>query len=187
MVLIQFLCSMRNLEKVVFYHSVGLVCMISVFYYKLGPTSLTIFQFFQLISSWRKTFYHTCISLLCRLFTMEFSTRHNITVITVQCCYNVVNLLNILTKDLPVRARYGMSFASTNSLCSACAAVAVYEKSCYIGPRYNGTWLYVIYETFCSDRFVRIWMRAKGNFHQIWIRIKKTVNEIGPCSTFIKL
>ena len=32
---------------------------------------------------------------------------------------------------------------------------------------------------FCSDRFVRIWMRAKRNFYRIWIVMGKSFSEFG--------
>ena len=33
---------------------------------------------------------------------------------------------------------------------------------------------------FCSDRCVRIEVKAKGTFHRIWIVMKKNVSETGP-------
>ena len=53
----------------------------------------------------------------------------------------------ILTKaphSLPVRARYGEPFVYLNSdLYSTSFIASIYAAPCYIGPRYNGTRLYI--------------------------------------------
>ena len=54
----------------------------------------------------------------------------------------------ILTKTphtSPVRSRCGVSFVSLKSdLYSALIDAVVWEMSCYIGSRYNGTWMYYV-------------------------------------------
>ena len=61
---------------------------------------------------------------------------------TVRCCYDAVNFLQNTHKRYP-KSGYGVSLVRTPSdLWNVWATAVLYEISCYIGPRYNGTRLY---------------------------------------------
>ena len=64
-----------------------------------------------------------------------------------QCRYNTQffpKCSQNTSHSLPVRARYGVSFVCSNScLYLASVIVVIHAISCYIGPRYNGTRLYI--------------------------------------------
>ena len=59
---------------------------------------------------------------------------------TVWCCCNTINFVQILHKDTP----YGVSFVNLNlDLYSALVNAVVCEISCFTGPLYNSTRLYL--------------------------------------------
>ena len=63
------------------------------------------------------------------------------------CCYNTVTFFHKYPQrtlhSSPGRARYGVSFVDSASVWYSTSVPAViYAMSCYIGSRYNGTWLY---------------------------------------------
>ena len=67
--------------------------------------------------------------------------------ISIQCWYNVVIFFPKFAQNTshgpPIRVRYGVSFVGSNSdIYSASVAAVMYAIWCYIGWRYNNTWLY---------------------------------------------
>ena len=127
-------------------------------FYQFTVTSLALEQFgvipMIVKKPWRiganASYEHTTYCY----YNINKTTQHSVPILwdRLLCRYNAVNFLQNCQKTSHsslTSARYGMYFLGLNlDLYSASVTAVIYEISCYIGPRFNSTPLYIVYTVF---------------------------------------
>ena len=122
-------------------------------------------------------------------YTM-YGLRHVHTWQVLSDCYKAINFLIHIHKKTPhsspVRVRYGVSFVDPGSdWYSASVPVIIYVISYNIGPRYNGTRLYLrkclFYEMISWNLLVLyVWFFFKNDDGLVWVRKANTNRHVRP-------